>query len=72
MRFPVRGGMALHALEDMIILPYDDEESVERLLSRHRDELACVILDPKAGIIPIRHDFYPAGCVRLPRNSAFC
>lgn len=54
---PSAGGMALHALEDMIVLPYNDEESVERLLSRHRDELACVILDPKAGIIPIRHDF---------------
>ncbi len=54
---PSAGGMALHALEDMIVLPYNDEESVERLLSRHRYELACVILDPKAGIIPIRHDF---------------
>ncbi len=54
---PSAGGMALHALEDVIVLPYNDEESVERLLSRHRDELACVILDPKAGIIPIRHDF---------------
>ncbi len=54
---PSTGGMALRALEDTIVLPYNDEESVERLLLRHRDELACVILDPKAGIIPIRHDF---------------
>ena len=49
--------MAPRAHEDIIILPYNDEESVERLLVRHRDELACVMLDPKAGIIPIRPDF---------------
>jgi len=51
------GGMAPRAHEDIIILPYNDEENVERILSRHRDELACVMLDPKAGIIPIRPDF---------------
>jgi len=54
---PTAGGMAPRAHEDIIILPYNDEESVERLLVRHRDELACVMLDPKAGIIPIRPDF---------------
>ena len=54
---PGAGGMAPHAHEETVVLPYNDEESVERLLSRHRNELACVILDPKAGIIPIRHDF---------------
>ena len=54
---PTAGGMAPHSAEDTMVLPYDDEESVERLLSRHRDELACVILDPKAGIIPLRPDF---------------
>jgi glutamate-1-semialdehyde 2,1-aminomutase len=54
---PTAGGMSPHAHEDTIVLPYHDEESVERILSRHRDELACVMLDPKAGIIPIRPDF---------------
>lgn len=54
---PTAGGMAPRAHEDIIVLPYNDEENVERLLSRHRDEIACVMLDPKAGIIPIRHDF---------------
>ncbi len=39
---PTAGGMAPRAHEDVVVLPYDDEESIERLLSRHRDELACV------------------------------
>jgi glutamate-1-semialdehyde 2,1-aminomutase len=54
---PSAGGMAPHAAEDTIVLPYHDEENVERLLLRHRDELACVMLDPKAGILPIKADF---------------
>ncbi|MDP6040594.1 MAG: aspartate aminotransferase family protein, partial [Candidatus Latescibacteria bacterium] len=54
---PNAGGMAPRAHEDIIVLPYNDEENVERILLKHRDELACVMLDPKAGIIPIRPDF---------------
>ncbi len=54
---PGTGGMAPRAHEDTIVLPYHDEESVERILLRHRDQLACVMLDPKAGIIPIRPEF---------------
>ncbi len=54
---PTAGGMAPRAHEDVVVLPYDDDENVERLLSRYRDELACVIMDPKAGIIPQRHEF---------------
>tara|TARA_Y100000588_G_scaffold387610_1_gene485763 strand:+ start:5017 stop:6339 length:1323 start_codon:yes stop_codon:yes gene_type:complete len=51
------GGMAPHSVDDTIVLPYDDEESLERLLSRHREDLACVIMDPKAGILPQRPEF---------------
>ena len=54
---PTAGGMAPHAAEDTVVLPYNDEESLEGLLSRHRDELACVIMDPKAGIISLRPEF---------------
>ena len=36
------------------------EEAVERLVCRHRDELACVILDPRTGILPVRKEFVQA------------
>ncbi|MBS10540.1 MAG: hypothetical protein CME19_02910 [Gemmatimonadetes bacterium] len=54
---PTAGGMAPDVHEQTIILPYHDLESVERILTRHKDELACVMLDPKAGIIPIQPEF---------------
>ena len=57
---PTAGGMSPHAHEDVIVLPYDDEAAVERLVSQHRDELACVILDPKAGIMAMPQSFVQA------------
>ena len=54
---PTAGGMSPSAHEETIVLPYHDLESVERILSKHRDQLACVMLDPKAGIIPISSAF---------------
>ena len=57
---PTAGGMSAHAAQEVVVLPYDDEEAVERLVVEHRDELACVILDPKAGILPQREEFVQA------------
>ena len=57
---PTAGGMAPHAAEDVVVLPYDDEKAVERLVKQHREELACVIFDPKAGIWPQRREFVQA------------
>ena len=57
---PGTGGMSAHAVDEVVILPYDDEEAVERLVEEHRDELACVIFDPKAGILPQRREFVQA------------
>ena len=50
-------GMALRALEEAVILPYNDADSVQRLIEEHKDELACVMFDPKAGIMPQRPEF---------------
>lgn len=50
-------GIAPHAVAEVVILPYNDEEAVERLVSAHREELACIILDPMAGILPQRAEF---------------
>lgn len=54
---PTAGGIAPHAVDDVLILPYDDEAAVERLLAEHHHELAGVIMDPKAGILPLRPAF---------------
>ena len=54
---PTAGGMSPYAIEEVVVLPYNDEVSVEKLITRHRDELACVIFDPKAGILPQRKEF---------------
>ena len=50
-------GIAPRAVEEAIILPYNDRESVQRLIEQHKDELACVMFDPKAGIMPQRPEF---------------
>lgn len=60
---PGAGGMAPHAAGEIVILPYDDEAAVERLIEKHAHELACVIFEPKAGILWQRPEF-----VRLVRE----
>jgi glutamate-1-semialdehyde 2,1-aminomutase len=54
---PSAGGMSPHAVKEVVVLPYNDEASVEKLVVQHRDELACVIFDTKAGILPQRKEF---------------
>ena len=54
---PTTGGISAHAAEEVVVLPYDDEASVEEIVADNREELACVIFDPKAGILPQRKEF---------------
>ena len=54
------GGMAPRALDDVIVLPYNDEAAVESLIAKHKEELACVLLDPKCGLLPQRPQFIQA------------
>ena len=44
----------------MVVLPYDDEAAVEQIFSQHRHELACVIFEPRAGILSQRINFIRA------------
>ena len=50
-------GISPRALEEVVLLPYGDEQAVEKLINEHRDELACVMYDPKAGIMPQKPAF---------------
>ena len=43
--------------EDTVILPYSHPEAVEQLLVQHRDELAAVWLDPRAGVLDADREF---------------
>ena len=54
---PTTGGISPNAPGEVVVLPYNDEVSVERLLHQHRDELACVIFDPRASILNRRPEF---------------
>ena len=54
---PQGQGFVRGAAEDAVILPYGQPEAVTRLLEQHRDELAAVWLDPRAGILSIDRDF---------------
>jgi len=51
------GGVSPATAEEVLVLPYDNEDAVERLISEHRKELACVIFDPRAGILSQRASF---------------
>ena len=54
---PTAGGMSPSAASEAVILPYSDPEAVERLVAEHASELACVLFDPKAGVLDIQPDF---------------
>ena len=43
--------------DEVLVLPYNDEAAVERLIVENRNDLACVIFDPKCGILNIRPEF---------------
>ena len=54
---PTAGGMSPYAGQDVVMLPYDNEAAVEKILTANRDDLACVIFDPKAGTMAQRPEF---------------
>ena len=45
------------AVADTMVLPLGNLEAAERLIAEHADELACVMLDPKSGVLDLRADF---------------
>ena len=54
------GGLSPNAPAEVVVLPYNNAAAVKRLVEQHRDQLACVIFDPKAGILPLRPEFVRA------------
>ncbi len=50
-------GMSPGSEENVVILPYNQPESVDLILREHRDDVAAVFFDGKPGMLDIPHDF---------------
>src|SRR5215471_15632404 len=52
---PSSGGVPKHRVQETLVLPWNDFDACERLITRHASELAAVLVDPLAnrmGFIP--------------------
>ncbi|RKZ11787.1 aspartate aminotransferase family protein [bacterium] len=60
---PVARGTPPAALDDVVIIPFNDPERAVSILDKHQDKLACVLLDPlphRVGMIPATTKFVRA------------
>jgi len=60
---PVANGTPEGALDDVIIIPYNNIEKALAILNQHKDELAGVLIDPvshRVGMVPANDDFVEA------------
>ncbi len=60
---PVAHGTPASALEDVVVIPFNDVERTIAILDQHADELACVLLDPlphRVGLVPASREFVHA------------
>ena len=60
---PVAHGTPESALNDVIIIPFNQPEQALKILNRHREELACVLLDlmpHRVGLVPGSQEFVRA------------
>ncbi len=60
---PVAFGTPASVLENVVVIPFNNPERAISLLDRHRDEIACVILDTmphRVGLVPADPEFVQA------------
>jgi len=60
---PVAHGTPVSALNDVVIIPYNDIDRALAILDEHKDDLAAVLLDPmshRVGLMKIEPDFLMA------------
>jgi len=63
MSVAVSEGTPANVLEDVVVIPFNDPESAIAILDRHRDELACVLIDVlphRVGLMPATAEFVGA------------
>lgn len=57
---PVSYGTPPHALEDVVVIPFNDPTTAISILDAYADELACILLDPmphRVGLTPATGEF---------------
>jgi glutamate-1-semialdehyde 2,1-aminomutase len=57
---PSSGGVPKHRVQETLVLPWNDFDACERLITRHAGELAAVVVDPlsnRMGFIPPAEGF---------------
>ena len=60
---PAARGTPRSALDDVVVIPFNDENTALALLDEHADDLACVLLDPlphRVGLVPASGFFVDA------------
>ncbi|MFG0257659.1 MAG: aspartate aminotransferase family protein [Phycisphaerales bacterium JB043] len=70
---PLAHGTPPSALEDVVIIPFNDTERALRILDEHKDDLACVLLDlmpHRVGLNPASEEFVRAIREWTRRNGA--
>lgn len=62
-KIPATGGMAAHAGDDLLTIPWNDVEILEKTIRDHKDEIAAVITEPymcNSGCIPPKEGYLEA------------
>ncbi len=60
---PLAQGTPSAILEDMVIIPFNDPQKAIAVLDKHKDQIACIIIDPiphRVGMVPVEIDFIRA------------
>ncbi len=60
---PVAHGTPRSALDDVVVIPFNDPQRALAILDRHAEQLACVLLDPmphRVGLLAADNDFVAA------------
>ncbi len=60
---PVASGTPQSVLEDVVVFPYNDIERTINILNEHKDEIACVLIDPvphRVGLVRGNNKFIEA------------
>ena len=70
---PVAEGTPPSVLDDVVVVPFNDTDLALRILNRHADDIACVLLDVmphRAGLCPADPEYVAALRDWATRNSA--
>jgi glutamate-1-semialdehyde 2,1-aminomutase len=57
---PDASGISDDILKSVVVLPYNNINAVEKIITKHRDDLSCILVEPMmgaAGIIPAKKEF---------------